>query len=108
MLGHSSRPPRSQRIDLDELLGRAAGGDQRIRLSNAEISGLIRETSRLRHHADLLEAQLATSRAMCHTLNDRIGEYQERHALLLDVLREWLQMKAGLGVDDEPDTGQSA
>ena len=108
MLGHPSRLPRSHRIDLDELLSRAAGADQGVRLSSAEISSLIREASRLRHHADLLEAQLATSRAMCNTLNDRIGEYQERHALLLEVLREWLRMTTGLESDGEPDAWQPA
>jgi hypothetical protein len=82
-------------MDVDDLLRRATAGDQRVRLSRAEITSLLKETSRLRHHVDVLESQLETSRAACRTLNDRLGEWQERHALLLEVLRDWLQITVG-------------
>lgn len=103
VLGHTSYLPRSHRIDIDELLTRATSVDRPVRLSKAEVTSLIKETSYLRHHVDLLEAQLATSRSLCRTLTDTTSEWQERHALLLEILRDWLRVTTGDEAHDELD-----
>ena len=102
VLGHTSHLPRSHRIDVDELLARATAVDRPVRLSKAEVTSLLKETSYLRHHVDVLEAQLAMSRSTCQTLNEETSEWQERHAHLLAVLCDWLRVTTGHAPDDEP------